>query len=75
MRRARVFCARNVTPGGYMNKIRAMAKEDIVEDLRAVYGDTTADQIKLSGAVTLVETTVVDHRGDEHVLDLICKQT
>jgi hypothetical protein len=56
-----------------MEKIRAMAKEDMVEDLRAVYGDTTVDQIKWTDAVTFVEITVVDHRGDEHVLEPIAK--
>jgi hypothetical protein len=55
-----------------MEKIKAMGKEDMVEDLRAVYGDTTADQIEWTDAVTLVEITVVDHRGDEHLLDPIC---
>jgi hypothetical protein len=56
-----------------MEKIRAMAKEDMVEDLRAVYGDTTVDQIKWTDAVTFVEITVVDHHGDEHVLEPIAK--
>jgi hypothetical protein len=58
-----------------MEKIKAMAKEDMVEDVRAVYGDTTADQIEWTDAGTLVEITVVDHRGDEHVLEPITKIT
>jgi hypothetical protein len=56
-----------------MEIVRAMAKEDLVEDLRAVYGDATADQIKWSSVVTLVEIVVVDERGDEYVLDPIAK--
>jgi hypothetical protein len=45
----------------------------MVEDLRAAYGTATANQIKWSEAVTLVEITVMDRHGDEHVLDPICK--
>jgi hypothetical protein len=56
-----------------MEKIRAMTKDDMVEDLRAVYGDVTANQIKWSEAVTLIEITAMDRHGNEHVLDPICK--
>jgi hypothetical protein len=54
-----------------VTKIHAMTKEDLVEDLRAVYGDETADEIAESRAVTFVEVFVVDHQGHEHLLDPI----
>jgi len=50
-----------------------MAKQDMVEDVRAVYGDGTAEQLKRSSAITLVEIVIVDHRGNEHLLDPISK--
>jgi hypothetical protein len=56
----------------HMEKIRAMAKQDMLEDLCAVYGDSAADELKSSGTVTLVEMMVTDERGDEHLLDSIC---
>ena len=58
-----------------MEKINVMAKEDMVEDMRAVYGDYTAEQMKRSRAITLVEIVIVDHRGDEHPLDPIAKES
>ncbi len=57
-----------------MEKIGAMAKEDMLEDLCAVYGDSAADKLKSSDTVTLVEMMVTDERGDEHVLDPICSR-
>jgi hypothetical protein len=54
-----------------VEKINVMAKEDMVEDVRAVYGDCTAEQMKRSSALTLVEIVVVDHGGNEHLLDPI----
>jgi hypothetical protein len=53
--------------------INVMAKEDMVEDVRAVYGDRTAEQMKRSSAITLVEIVVVDRGGNEHLLDPIAK--
>jgi len=50
-----------------------MAKEDLVEDVRAVYGGYTAEQMRRSSAITLVEIVVVDHGGNEHLLDPIAK--
>ena len=49
-----------------------MAKQDMLEDLCAVYGDSAAEELKSSGTVTLVEMMVTDERGDEHLLDSIC---
>jgi hypothetical protein len=46
-----------------MEKINVMAKEDMIEDVRAVYGDCTAEQVKRSRAVTLVEIVIVDICG------------
>jgi hypothetical protein len=60
-------------PGGQVEKISVLAKEDMVEDVRAVYGDCTAEQMKRSSAITLVEIVIVDHRGNEHLLDPIAK--
>lgn len=54
-----------------METINVMAKEDMVEDVRAVYGDYTAEQMKRSSTITLVEIVVVDHGGNEHLLDPI----
>jgi hypothetical protein len=48
--------------GGQVVKIKISAKEDLVEDVRAVYGDYTAEQMKRS-AIMLVEIVVVDHDG------------
>jgi L-arabinose isomerase len=56
-----------------MENIHTMAKEDLVEDVRAIYGDATADQIQGTSAATLVEIVVVDHYGHEHLLDPIAK--
>jgi hypothetical protein len=56
-------------------KIHVMSKDDLVEDVRAIYGDTTADQIAESSAFTLVEIVVVGPRGCEYLLDPICKAT
>ena len=56
-----------------MENLNVMAKEDMVEDVRAVYGDCTAEQMKRSSAITLVEIVVVDHGGNEHLLDPIAK--
>jgi hypothetical protein len=50
-----------------------MAKEDMVEGVRALYGNGTAEQVKQSPAVTLVEIVVVDHRGGEYLLNPITK--
>jgi hypothetical protein len=52
-----------------------MAKRDMVEDVRAVYGDAIADQIAESSAVTVIEIVVVDPLGCEYLLDPICKAT
>lgn len=54
-----------------MSKIHVMTKDDVVEDVRAVYGDAAADELAESSAVTLIETFVVDHEGHEHLLDPI----
>ena len=56
-----------------MKNLNAMAKEDMAEDVRAVYGDYTAEQMKRSSAITLVEIVVVDHGGNEHLLDPVAK--
>jgi hypothetical protein len=56
-----------------VEKISVMAKEDLVEDVRAVYGGYTAEQMRRSSAITLVEIVVVDHGGNEHLLDPIAK--
>ena len=56
-----------------MTKIHVMATDDLVEDVRAIYDDATADQIAQSSAVTFVEVFVVDHHGHEHLLDPIAK--
>jgi hypothetical protein len=56
-----------------VTKIHLMSKDDLVEDVRAIYGDATADQIAESSAVTFVEVFVVDHDGHEHLLDPIAK--
>jgi hypothetical protein len=56
-----------------MENIHTMAKEDLVEDVRAIYGDATADQIQHTSAATLVELVVVDPHGHEHLLDPIAK--
>jgi hypothetical protein len=56
-----------------VTKIHVMAKDDLVEDVRAIYDDATADQIAQSSAVTFVEVFVVDHDGHEHLLDPIAK--
>jgi hypothetical protein len=58
---------------GVMKKINAMAKEDMLDELREVYGEATAEQIKRSREIILVEITMVDHRGIEHLRDPICK--
>ena len=58
-----------------MTKIHVMAKDDLVEDVRAIYGDTTADQIAGSRSVTLIEIVVVGPHGCEHLLDPICSAT
>lgn len=50
-----------------------MAKEDMIEDVRAVYGDCTAEQVKRSRAVTLVEIVIVDRYGNERLLDPITR--
>jgi hypothetical protein len=42
-----------------VEKINVMAKEDMVEDVRAVYGDCTAEQLKRSSAITLLEIVIV----------------
>ena len=54
-----------------MEDINVIAKEDIIEDVRAVYGDCTAEQVKWSPAVTLVEIVIVDIHGNEQLLDPI----
>jgi hypothetical protein len=51
--------------------INILAKYDMIEDARAVYGDCTAEQVKRSGAVTLVEIVIVDRYGNERLLDPI----
>jgi hypothetical protein len=45
----------------------------MIEDVRAVYGDCTAEQVKRSRAVTLVEIAIVDIYGNEHLLDPITR--
>jgi hypothetical protein len=55
-----------------MEKVSLMAKESIVENLRAVYGNSEADKLRYSAAATLVEMLVTDERGNQHVLDPIC---
>jgi hypothetical protein len=50
-----------------------MAKDDLVEDVSAIYDDAAANQIAQSSAVILVEVFVVDHHGHEHLLDPIAK--
>ena len=54
-----------------METINVIAKDDIIEDVRAVYGDCTAEQVKWSRAVTLVEIVIVDIHGNEQLLDPI----
>jgi hypothetical protein len=56
-----------------MEKINVMAKEDMIEDVRAVYGDCTAEQVKRSRAVTLVEIVIVDAEDNERLLDPITR--
>jgi hypothetical protein len=56
-----------------MEEINVMAKEDMIEDVRAVYGDCTAEQVKRSRAVTLVEIVIVDIYGNGRLLDPITK--
>jgi hypothetical protein len=56
-----------------MQKINVMAKEDMIEDVRAVYGECTAEQVKRSRAVTLVEIVIVDRYGNERLLDPITR--
>ncbi len=53
--------------GGQVETIKLMAKEDMVEDVRAVYGDCTAEQVKRSCAITLVEIVVVDAYANERL--------
>jgi len=50
-----------------------IAKEDMIQDVRAVYGDCTAEQVKRSRAVTLVEIVIVDIHGNEQLLDPITR--
>jgi hypothetical protein len=56
-----------------VENLNVMPKEDMVEDVRAVYGDCTAEQTKRSSAITLIEIVVVDHGGNEHLPDPIAK--
>ncbi len=56
-----------------METINVIAKEDMIEDVRAVYGDFTAEQVKRSRAVTLVEIVIVDAYGNERLLDPITR--
>jgi hypothetical protein len=56
-----------------METIHVIAKEDMIEDVRAVYGDCTAEQVKRSRAVTLVEIVIVDAYGNERLLDPITR--
>jgi hypothetical protein len=65
-----VFCP---VSGGKVENINVIAKEDMIEDVHAVYGDCTAEQVKRSGAVTLVEILIVDRYGNENLLDPITK--
>jgi hypothetical protein len=58
-----------------VSKIHVMAKDELVEDVRAIYGDTAADQIAGSSSVTLIEIVVVGPNGCEHLLDPICNAT
>jgi hypothetical protein len=67
-----VLCPRSKS-GGQVVKINVLAKEDLVEDVRAVFRDYTAEQMKRSSAITLVEIVVVDHDGNEHPLDPIAE--
>jgi hypothetical protein len=53
--------------------INVIAKEDMIEDVRAVYGDCTAEQVKRSRAVTLVEIVIVDSHGNEKMLNPIMR--
>jgi hypothetical protein len=53
--------------------INILAKEDMIEDVRAVYGDCTAEQVKRSRAVTLVEIVIVDSHGNEQLLNPITR--
>jgi hypothetical protein len=69
-----VFCLPMTYYEGVMKKINAMAKEDMLDELREACGEATADQIRRSSEITLVEITAVDHRGVEHQLDPICKK-
>ena len=48
-----------------------MAKGDMVENVRAVYGNYTAEQMRRSNAITLVEIVIVDSYGNERVLNPI----
>jgi hypothetical protein len=52
-------------------EINVMAKEDMVENVRAVYGNYTAEQMRRSNAITLVEIVIVDSYGNESVLNPI----
>jgi hypothetical protein len=56
-----------------VENLNVMAKEDMVEDVRAVYGDYTAEQMKRSSAITLAEIVIVDQGDNEHLLDPIAK--
>jgi hypothetical protein len=54
-----------------VENLNVMAKEDMVEDGRAVYGDYTAEQMRRSNSITLVEIVIVDSYGNERVLNPI----
>jgi hypothetical protein len=56
-----------------MDAIHVIAKEDMIEDVRTVYGDCTAEQVKRSRAGTLVEIVIVDAYGNERLLDIITR--
>lgn len=53
------------------DKIVILAKEDLVEDLRALYGDMAADQVAGTGAAMFIEMAVVDPYGHVYLLDPI----
>ena len=57
-----------------MEKINVMAKEDMIDDVRAVYGNCTAEAVKRSRAVTLIEIVIVDIHGNERLLDPITRE-
>jgi hypothetical protein len=59
--------------GDQMDAIHVIAKEDMIEDVPAVYGDCAAKQVKRSRAVTLVEIVIVDAYGNERLLDIITR--